>query len=70
MSYTLNFSRKLKKDGDEIIYDPEVFDEQPIRISVPDVVEIFEEFLKTFEKAGLVEQSSQKDVQSEDIKID
>jgi hypothetical protein len=69
MSYTLNFSRKLKKDGTEVIYDPEGFDDQPIRISVPDVVKLFEEFIKNFEKAGLVEQSSQKDVQSDETKI-
>jgi len=70
MSYTLNFSRKLKKDGAEVIYDPKEFDDQPIRIKVPDVVKLFQEFIKNFEKAGLVDQSSQKDVQSDETKID
>ncbi|WP_017304436.1 hypothetical protein [Spirulina subsalsa] len=77
MGYYLNFSfQELKRDGNQVIYDPDGFDEKPIRISVPEVVNIFEKLLITFEEKGLIETLSKKKVtqqtaiQKKDIKVD
>ncbi|MCG9892459.1 MAG: hypothetical protein MH252_15485 [Thermosynechococcaceae cyanobacterium MS004] len=58
MKYTLNFSLKLQRDDSYIIYDPETFVESPISVSVPDIVKIFEEFIKDFEEVGITEKAS------------
>jgi len=68
MNYTLNFSLKLEKHDSCIIYSPEEFADQPISISVPDVVELLEIFLNSFEEAGIVENISDKNLQGEEEK--
>jgi hypothetical protein len=64
MSYTLNFSLKLKRDGLHIIYDSESFAENPISVSVPDVVKILEIFIENFEEVGIVDKISTKTTKS------
>ena len=66
MKYTLNFSLKLEKRDSYIVYNPEAFAETPISISVPDVVKIFEHFIKTFEEVGITEQPANNTIPSEE----
>lgn len=66
MEYTLNFALELKRDGEYIIY-PEKFADQPIPISVPEIVTILEKFIKqSFQLAGIVEKPESQKVQSAD----
>lgn len=65
MTYTLNFSLEINKQGSYIIYDPDKFAEKPIAISVPNVVKIFESFIKSFEEVGILEDTSSKSIQSQ-----
>lgn len=60
MKYTLNFSQKLDRRDDCIVYDKEEFIGNPIAISVPDVVKAFNHFVKSFDEVGIVEQPSSK----------
>ncbi|WP_175551192.1 hypothetical protein [Spirulina major] len=54
----LSFSINLQKDDQEnVIYDPESLLENPISISVPDLITSFEEFIQSFKMMGLVEQN-------------
>ena len=55
MTYKINFALHLEKDNSNIIYDSKSFEEQPISITTPIVVEIIEEFIKGFENVGIVE---------------
>lgn len=66
MTYTLSFVLNLKTEGTNIVYDPEAFEEKQIRISVPEVVEIFKSsILEAFEEVGIVEVKSRKSIQDE-----
>ncbi|MGL4379282.1 MAG: hypothetical protein ACRCT1_22785 [Microcoleaceae cyanobacterium] len=64
MKYLLYFSLELKKEGSDIVYDQEKFAEEPIAISVPDVVSIFESFIASFEEVGIFEKSSPTTIQN------
>lgn len=66
MTYTLNFSLTLEKHHSYIVYNREAFAETPISISVPDVVKIFEHFIKTFEEVGITEQPANNTTPSEE----
>jgi hypothetical protein len=66
MKYTLNFSLKLERHHSFIVYNSELFTEKPIPISVPDVVKLFEQFIKTFEEVGIIEQPTSKTIPSEE----
>lgn len=66
MKYTLNFSLTLEKRHSYIVYNPEAFAETPISISVPDVVKIFEHFIKTFELLGITEQPANNTIPTEE----
>lgn len=66
MKYTLNFALKLQKNNSFIVYNREAFAEMPISISVPDVVKIFDNFIETFEKVGITEQSANNTIPSEE----
>ncbi|MGB8686645.1 MAG: hypothetical protein WCD53_04820 [Microcoleus sp.] len=66
MKYTLNFSLKLEMLNSCIVYNPEAFAETPISISVPDVVKIFEHFIKTFKEFGITEQPANNTIPSEE----
>lgn len=58
MKYNLSFSLDLKQDEQaNVIYDPESFIENPISISVPDIISSFEDFIQSFDHVGLVEQN-------------
>lgn len=68
MAYILDFLLEVKKNQDNpelIEYDPEKFAGETIRVSVPDVVKIFEPFVKSFEEFGLVEKTSPKSARSQ-----
>lgn len=66
MAYILDFLQEVKsakKDESSsqlIKYDPEKFAGETIRVSVPEVVKIFEPFIESFEEVGLVEKASPK----------
>ena len=66
MKYTLNFSLKLERHDSFIVYNSEAFTENPIQISVPDVVKLFEQFIETFEEVGIIEQPASKTIPSEE----
>lgn len=66
MKYTLNFSLKLERHDSFIVYNSEAFTENPIQISVPDVVKLFEQFIETFEEVGIIDQLAIKTIPSED----
>ena len=58
MKYTLNFILKLKHDGSSIIYDPKAFLEQPLAISVSEIIEMVQRFTQEFEEVGIVEDNA------------
>jgi hypothetical protein len=63
MTYTLRFLLEVERDQNNpklICYDGEKFDKATIRVSVPDVVKIFEPFIESFEEVALVEKPSPK----------
>jgi hypothetical protein len=60
MTYTLNFSLNLERQGSSIIYNSEEFVEKPIFISVPDVVKILEHWIEGFEQVGVIEMSQRQ----------
>jgi hypothetical protein len=67
MTYTLNFALNLNIEGENIIYDPEQFTDQPIPISVPEIITILERFIeKSFHRAGLLENRRSEKVQIAD----
>ncbi|MCT7973961.1 hypothetical protein [Laspinema olomoucense] len=67
MTYTLNFALNLNKEGENIIYDSEQFADQPIQISVPQIITILERFIgKPFHRAGLIENRKSEKVQIKD----
>ncbi|PZO36438.1 MAG: hypothetical protein DCF17_17320 [Shackletoniella antarctica] len=56
MKYNLNFSLNLERHEHCVIYNEKEFTEKPIQISVPDIVELVEQFLKSFEEVAITEQ--------------
>lgn len=55
MSYFLSFVvQKLHREGDNIIYDREMFAENPLRLSTPASTAMIQAFLNEFEKVGVV----------------
>lgn len=61
MKYTLNFSLKLDRDDHHcIVYDKGGFTENPIAISIPEIVKALEHFIKVFEEVGVIEEPSSK----------
>ncbi|WP_416666786.1 hypothetical protein [Egbenema bharatensis] len=61
MKYTLNFSLKLDRDDHHcIVYDKGGFTENPIAISIPEIVKALEHFITVFEEVGVVEEPSSK----------
>ncbi|MCT7994079.1 hypothetical protein [Laspinema olomoucense] len=61
MTYNLNFAIKFKKEGEYIVYDRDSFTQGAIRISVPDIVTIFDKFIQqSFETTGLLDQPPSK----------
>jgi hypothetical protein len=55
MKYTLNFSLGLDRQDAYVIYNSERFTESPILISIPEIVDSFEHFLRAFEAVNSVE---------------
>lgn len=62
MKYTLNFSLKLDRQDHCVIYDKKGFTDNPILISVPEVVKALDHFVESFEEVGIIEASSNKHV--------
>lgn len=63
MAYILDFLLEVKRDENNpklIYYDPEKFAGDKIRVSLPDVVKVFEPFIKSFETVGVVEKAPPK----------
>lgn len=55
MKYLLYFSLKLERQNSNIIYNSEGFADNPIEISVPDVTNIFKQFIGSFEDVGVID---------------
>nr|MDZ8016347.1 hypothetical protein [Nostoc sp. ZfuVER08] len=60
MEYTLNFSLKLDRHDRCIVYDKEGFTENPIALSVPEVVKALDHFVESFEEVGILEKPLNK----------
>jgi hypothetical protein len=62
MSYYLLFALKLEQHNSQVFYDPEVFVDYPINISVPEVKELVSHFIPVLETVAVVERKlPQKD---------
>jgi hypothetical protein len=53
MTYFLRFARQLKKEGSQVIGDPE-FDNFVVRVGTSEVAEVIQVLLKGFDKVALI----------------
>jgi hypothetical protein len=55
MKYLLYFSLSINRQGSCIIFDPAQFTEQPISLSIPELIKIFTDWIGKFEEVGIIE---------------
>jgi hypothetical protein len=66
MKYLLYFALKISWQDSCIVYDPQQFTENPISLSVPDLVEIFTDFTQKFTEVGIIEKQKDKKILSKE----
>jgi hypothetical protein len=55
MTYRLHFAINLERKGNQVIYNPSVFADRPVVISVPGLIEILKQWIKDSEPVDICE---------------